>query len=155
MITAADLRVNKKLAASKAVGSICGLAIGDSLGDASRSQFNRENYGITTDFNTGAHWSTDDTEFAALTAKTLIRCKGNLTIEDVVKAWFEDVVTQDELKRGGASEISAAVNLRRGIRPPESGKYSTFHMSDGAAMRVGLLVSFVPEIQSEQLLWQK
>lgn len=137
MITVADLRVNKKLAASKAVGSICGLAIGDSFGDASRSQSNRENYGITTDFNKGTHWSTDDTEFAVLTAETLIRCKGNLTVEDVIKAWLDNVVTQDELKRGGASEISAAINLRRGIRPPLSGKYSTFHMSDGAAMRMG------------------
>jgi ADP-ribosylglycohydrolase len=72
-----------------------------------------------------------------LTAKTLIGCKGKLTTEDVVKAWFEDVVVQDEFKRGGASEVSAANNLRRGIRPPESGKYSTFHMSDGSAMRIG------------------
>lgn len=137
MITVADLRVNKDLAKSKAVGCICGLAIGDSFGDACRMQSNRENYGITTDFNSGASWSTDDTEFALLTAKTLISCNGNLTTEDVVKAWFEEVVVQDEFKRGGASEISAANNLRRGILPPESGKFSTFHMSDGSAMRIG------------------
>lgn len=136
MISIAEIKENKALAKSKAIGCICGLAIGDSFGDASRMQSNRENYGITTDFNSGATWSTDDTEFALLTAKTLIECKGNLTTEDVVKAWFEDVVVQDEFKRGGASEVSAANNLRRGIRPPESGKYSTFHMSDGSAMRI-------------------
>lgn len=148
MITLSVLKADKKLAVSKATGSICGLAIGDSFGDASRMQSNRENYGITTDFNKGATWSTDDTEFALLTAKTLINCKGNLTVEKVVEAWFEDVVVQDEFKRGGASEVSAANNLRRGIRPPESGKYSTFHMSDGSAMRippVGIICAGDPE----------
>lgn len=148
MITAADLKADKDLARSKAVGCICGLAIGDSFGDASRMQSNRENYGITTDFNSGASWSTDDTEFALLTAKTLIGCKGKLTTDEVVKAWFEDVVVQDEFKRGGASEVSAAINLRRGIRPPESGKFSTFHMSDGSAMRiapVGVICAGDPE----------
>lgn len=148
MITTADLKANKELARSKAVGCICGLAIGDSFGDASRTQSNRENYGITTDFNKGASWSTDDTEFALLTAKILIGCKGKLTTEEVVKGWFEDVVVQDEFKRGGASEISAAINLRRGIRPPESGKFSTFHMSDGSAMRiapVGVVCAGDPE----------
>ena len=137
MITRQDLINNRDLAESKAVGSICGLAIGDSFGDASRKQDNRVNYGITTDFNSGASWSTDDTEFALLTAKTLIKCKGNLTTQCVVDAWFEDVVVQDEFKRGGASETSAAMNLRRGLRPPLTGKYSTFHMSDGSAMRIG------------------
>jgi ADP-ribosylglycohydrolase len=137
MLARQDLITNKTLAESKAVGSICGLAIGDSFGDASRMQENRVNYGVTTDFNKGASWSTDDTEFALLTAKTLIKCGGNLTTQDVVDAWFEDVVVQDEFKRGGASEVSAAINLRRGIRPPESGKYSTYHMSDGSAMRIG------------------
>lgn len=136
MISRAEIVNNKEYARSKAVGCICGLAIGDSFGDASRMQSNRENYGITTDFNQGATWSTDDTEFALLTAKMLINCNGNLTTDVVVDAWFEDVVVQDEFKRGGASEVSAAINLRRGIRPPESGKYSTFHMSDGSAMRI-------------------
>ncbi|MBF4692787.1 ADP-ribosylglycohydrolase family protein [Fusibacter ferrireducens] len=152
MISISEIKQNKTLARSKATGCICGLAIGDSFGDASRMQSNRENYGITTDFNSGATWSTDDTEFALLTAKILIGCKGNLTTEDVVKAWFEDVVVQDEFKRGGASEVSAANNLRRGIRPPESGKYSTFHMSDGSAMRiapVGVICAGDPQKAAE------
>lgn len=152
MITREEIIKNRELAKRKAIGCICGLAIGDSFGDASRMQSNRENYGITTDFNQGASWSTDDTEFALLTAKTLIGCGGNLTTEDVVKAWFEDVVVQDEFKRGGASEVSAANNLRRGIRPPESGKYSTFHMSDGSAMRiapVGIICAGAPDKAAE------
>ena len=99
-------------------------------------QSNRENYGITMDFNSGAAWSTDDTEFALLTAKTLINTKGDFTSDDVVKAWMEDVVVQDEFKRGGKSEIRAAENLKKGLLPPQSGKFNTFHMSDGTVMRV-------------------
>ncbi len=136
MLTRKELAADRKMVEDKACGALIGLAIGDSFGDAARMQDNRVNYGITTDFNAGATWSTDDTEFALLTAKTLIGCGGNLTSDDVVKAWFEDVVVQDEYKRGGASEKAAADNLRAGLRPPLSGKFSTFHMSDGTAMRI-------------------
>ena len=121
----------------KVYGALSGLAIGDSFGDASRKPENRADYAITTDFNKGASWSTDDTEFALLTAKTLIRCRGKLTTEEVVRSWMEDVVTQDEYKRGGASEIEAANNLRKGLMPPLSGKFNTFHQSDGSSMRIG------------------
>ena len=137
MITRSELAGNPAKAFDKAYGALSGLAIGDSLGDAARKPENRANYGITTDFNKGASWSTDDTEFALLTAKTLIGCGGNLTSDIVVKAWLEDVAVQDEFKRGGASEIEAANNLRKGIRPPLSGKDNAFHMSDGSAMRIG------------------
>ncbi|MFP3089678.1 ADP-ribosylglycohydrolase family protein [Treponema sp. TIM-1] len=136
MKTREDLIKNPALVREKALGALIGLAVGDSLGDAARTQANRETYGITTDFNSGASWSTDDTEFALLTAKTLITCGGALTEDAVVRAWFENVVVQDEYKRGGASEKAAADNLRAGLRPPLSGKFSTFHMSDGAAMRI-------------------
>ncbi|MDR2069702.1 MAG: ADP-ribosylglycohydrolase family protein [Spirochaetaceae bacterium] len=148
MKTREDLIKNPALAREKALGALIGLAVGDSLGDAARTQANRETYGITTDFNPGASWSTDDTEFALLTAKTLISYGGVLTGEAVVRAWFEDVVVQDEYKRGGASEKAAADNLRMGLRPPLSGKFSTFHMSDGAAMRispVGIIKAGDPE----------
>ena len=33
--------------------------------------------------------------------------------------------------------MEAAQNLRKGIRPSFSGKYNTFHHSDGACMRIG------------------
>ena len=137
MLTREEFKKNPELVFDKAYGSLSGLAIGDSFGDASRKQENRENYAITTDFNSKASWSTDDTEFALLTAKTLIRCGGELTSEEVVKSWLEDVAIQDEFKRGGASEIEAANNVRRGFLPPLSGKYNAFHMSDGSAMRIG------------------
>jgi ADP-ribosylglycohydrolase len=91
MITRSALVANRALVREKAVGALIGLAVGDSFGDAARMQANRETYGFITDFNAGATWSTDDTEFALLTAKTLIRNKGKLTSEAVVEAWFEEI----------------------------------------------------------------
>lgn len=127
---------------NRARGALIGLAIGDSFGDAARNQDNQLNYGFTADFNKGASWSTDDTEFALLTAITLIDCGGQLTSEVVVDHWLRHVVTQDELKRGGASEFEASINLRRGLRPPFTGRYNAYNHSDGAAMRaapIGIL----------------
>ena len=137
MLTRQEFIQDREKVFDKVYGALSGIAIGDSFGDASRKQENRVNYAVTTDFNKGASWSTDDTEFALLTAKTLIRCHGKLTTEECVKSWMEDVVTQDEYKRGGASEIEAANNLRKGILPPLSGKFNTYHMSDGSSMRIG------------------
>lgn len=137
MITREDLIQNKNLALDKAIGSLSGLAIGDSFGDAARGADNQRDYGITTNFNKGASWSTDDTEFALMTAKLLIEHEGNFTSDDVVNMWFKYVATEDELKRGGVSEVEACNNLRRGLRPPQSGMYNAYYMSDGAAMRSG------------------
>lgn len=137
MITREELVKNKQLAFDKAKGSLCGLAIGDSFGDAARKPEFQRDYGITTDFQKGASWSTDDTEFALLTALNLIQTDGNFTSDDVVKLWLKHVATQDELKRGGVSEVEACNNLRRGIRPPDSGRFNPYYMSDGAAMRSG------------------
>lgn len=137
MLTREEFIQDRERVFDKVYGALSGLAIGDSFGDASRKQENRANYAITTDFNKGASWSTDDTEFALLTAKTIIRCGGKLTTEECVRSWMEDVVTQDEYKRGGASEIEAANNLRKGLMPPLSGKFNSFHMSDGSSMRIG------------------
>ena len=56
----------------KAYGAMIGVAIGDALGDVARTQDNHFMYGITMDFGSGAVSSTDDTDFALLTAKILI-----------------------------------------------------------------------------------
>ena len=152
MITRQDLIQNKELALDKAIGSISGLAIGDSFGDAARGADNQRDYGITTDFNKGASWSTDDTEFALMTAKLLIEHEGNFTSDDVVNMWFKYVATEDELKRGGVSEVEACNNLRRGLRPPQSGMYNAYYMSDGAAMRsgpIGIVCAGDPERAAE------
>ncbi len=137
MLTREQLRQNPKELKERAIGSLCGLAIGDSLGDAARYQENRVNFGFVTDFTSKATWSTDDTEFALLVAQTLIETHGDLTTEAVVSAWKKHVSVQDEFPRGGASEITAIRNLSMGITPPDSGKFSTYSNSDGAAMRVG------------------
>ena len=136
MLSRNDLINNRYLAYDKALGAMAGLAIGDSFGDASRKQDNQLRYGITTDFNKEATWSTDDTEFALLTAKILIECEGCLSREKLVKGWMENVASQDDFPRGGASEIEAVRNLKRGILPPYSGEYNSYHNSDGAAMRI-------------------
>ncbi|MFA6890840.1 MAG: ADP-ribosylglycohydrolase family protein [Sphaerochaetaceae bacterium] len=152
MLTRNELENDVTERENRACGALIGLAIGDSFGDACRLQDNRVNYGITTDFNKGASWSTDDTEFALLTAKTLIKTKGHYTSKAVVDAWMENVVVQDEFQRGGQSEISAANNLRKGLLPPQSGKYNTFHMSDGTAMRippVGIVCAGDPDKAAE------
>ena len=136
MISLNELKNNKELISDKAYGALGGLAIGDSLGDASRKPENQMNYGFTTDFNQGASWSTDDTEFALLTAKILIDTNGNPTSDDVADAWLRHVAVHDELNRGGVSEVEASNNLRQGLRPPLTGMYNTYHMSDGAVMRI-------------------
>lgn len=137
MITRQQLAENRELLNEKAVGALCGLAIGDSLGDAARMPEKQRDYGFTTDFDKGASWSTDDTEFALLVAETMISRGGDFASDDVVDMWLKHVATEDELKRGGVSEVEACNNLRRGIRPPESGKFNAYYMSDGAAMRSG------------------
>lgn len=137
MITRQELLQDRVRLTDKAIGALCGLAIGDSFGDAARMPENQRDYGFTTDFNKGASWSTDDTEFALLVAETILSKGGDFTSEDVVEMWLKHVATEDELKRGGVSEVEACNNLRRGIRPPESGRFNPYHQSDGAAMRSG------------------
>lgn len=135
MLTRSGLPVNKTLLEDRAFGAMIGLAIGDSFGDAARTPENHQRFGITMDFDDKTAWSTDDTEFAILTAKILIDAGGNPTVDDVVRAWRAYVATQDQLPRGGASEIEAAENLRRGLLPPKSGEFNSHCLSDGAAMR--------------------
>lgn len=136
MMTKKQLLEDPAKLRDRARGVMAGLAIGDSFGDASRKPENQLAYGITTDFGDGAAWSTDDTEFGLLTAQTLIECGGRLTRAAVADAWRAHVVSLDrELNRGGASEMEAAENLRRGLEPPFTGLYNSFGHSDGAAMR--------------------
>lgn len=143
---------NKELFYSRAAGCLFGHAIGDSFGDLARSADNHFQYGITTDFNAQAAPGTDDTEFALLTAQTLIDTEGNLTDDAVLKNWREYVLPLSELKRGGASEREAALNIRRNILPPLSGTYNSYHLSDGAAMRatpIGIVAAGNPSLAAK------
>lgn len=136
MISINDFIKDDELKIDKAYGALIGHAIGDSFGDAARTPENHINYGITTDFGEGDTWSTDDTDFALLTAKTILENNGNFIIDNVVKSWMTYVAPLSHLSRGGASEIEGIANIKRGIMPPLSGQYNSHYMSDGAAMRV-------------------
>ncbi len=136
MLSREDLINNTELKMDKAVGSLIGLAIGDSLGDAARMDSNRVTYGFTTDFNSEASWSTDDTEFALLTTKIVIDKKGEFNAFDIADTWVNTLGKQKEFRRGGKSEIAAISNLLDGTLPPDSGRFNAFSESDGAAMRV-------------------
>lgn len=148
MLAKNDLLKDKGLLRDRACASLVGHAIGDSFGDIARSSEYHLQYGITTDFSERPAPGTDDTEFALLTAQTLINTKGNLTAADVLESWRKHVLPLSELKRGGASEREAAQNIRRGVLPPLSGIYNSHYMSDGAAMRVtpiGIVCAGDPE----------
>lgn len=148
MLSKIDLLKNKILIQDRACASLVGHAIGDSFGDIARSPDFHLQYGITMDFSEKPAPGTDDTEFALLTAQTLIKAKGNLTDADVLESWKTHVLPLSELRRGGASEREAAANIRRGMLPPLSGIYNSHYMSDGAAMRVtpiGIVCAGDPE----------
>ena len=136
MLTKAELLKDKTLLQDRACASLVGHAIGDSFGDIARSPDYHLQYGITMDFSDKPAPGTDDTEFALMTAQTLIKTKGNLTDADVLESWKTHVLPLSELKRGGASEREAAANIRRGVLPPLSGIYNSHYLSDGAAMHV-------------------
>jgi len=148
MNSKSDIIKNKSLLHDRACASLVGHAIGDSFGDAARTPECHLRFGITMDFPEGPVPGTDDTEFALLTAHTLINAKGELTDSNVLESWTKHVLPLSELKRGGASEREAAANVRRGVTPPLSGIYNSHYMSDGAAMRVtpiGIVCAGDPE----------
>ncbi len=147
-----NLNLTPKEFQSKAEGCLVGLAIGDAFGDAARDPENQFLYGITMDWPEKPTFSTDDTEFALLSAEILINSKGKPTPEHVLAAWKEHVLVEDELKRGGASEREAATNIRKGLTAPETGKYNAYSKSDGAAMRsapMGIVAAGDPELAAE------
>ena len=137
---------------SRAAGCLLGLAIGDAFGDACRDPENQFLYGMTMDWPEKPSFSTDDTEFALLSAEILINAKGYPTREHVLAAWKQHVLVEDELKRGGASEREAAANIKRGLKAPETGIYNAYAMSDGAAMRaapMGIVAAGKPALAAE------
>lgn len=121
---------------SKASGCLVGLAVGDALGDLGRDNEYRKRYGLATELHHSAK-STDDTEFALLTARALVDCGGDLTVEAVVRAWQRYILDQGGVfERGGQPLYGAVANLRRGMLPPLSGRDNVAHYDDGAAMRI-------------------
>jgi ADP-ribosylglycohydrolase len=136
VITRTALARDRKRCEDKALGCLIGLAVGDALGDLGRTDAYRQRYGIVTDLYNGSQ-STDDTEFALLTARTLLECDAVLTLDAAVRSWKKHVLDQGGIhERGGKPLYGAVENLRRGIMPPLSGSDNVANNDDGAAMRV-------------------
>ncbi|GAA4174646.1 ADP-ribosylglycohydrolase family protein [Gryllotalpicola koreensis] len=126
----------------RARGSMAGLAIGDAIGRPVEGLSAAEiqaKHGRVTGYLQWPPAGSDDTEYALLTAKTLLRVGPGATRDDFAHSWVEDVLPQaDNFAGGGFSEMAAIDNLRRGIRPPLSGDH-IHSWSDGLAMRVAPL----------------
>ncbi len=136
MITRKELTRDKNLCKDKAAGCLIGLAVGDALGDLGRNDAYRQRYGIVTNLYGDAK-STDDTEFALLTARTLLDCDGNLTSEAVARSWKKYIIQEGGIhQRAGRPLIGAVENLKRGMLPPYSGMDNVLNNDDGAAMRI-------------------
>lgn len=148
MITRAALRQNRELCRDRAVGCFVGLAVGDAFGDIARNDAYRQRYGIVTNLYAGAK-STDDTEFAVLTAQSLLDYNGVLTPEAHLRSWKKYILDQGGVfARGGRPQYGAVENLRRGILPPYSGIDNVLNNDDGAAMRIapiGILCAGEPQ----------
>jgi len=136
MLSRSDLAANSQLCIEKAQGSLLGLAVGDAMGDLGRSAEYRARYGIVTQLYTGGK-STDDTEFALLTAATLLDCGGHLTYAALVDSWFRRILNAGGVnERAGRPLYGAAANLERGMLPPRTGRDNVMNDDDGAAMRI-------------------
>lgn len=135
MISRQDLAADRAKCRSKAVGCFAGLAIGDTFGELGRSDEYRRRYGIVTNLY-GDTQSTDDTEFAILTAKIVLACGGKLTDEVVNQHWMQHIVKEGIQARSGTVALGARANLERGMTAPLSGQDNVHAYDDGVAMRI-------------------
>ncbi|MFD6697923.1 MULTISPECIES: ADP-ribosylglycohydrolase family protein [unclassified Microbacterium] len=121
-------------------GAVLGQAIGDALGaptEGMTRQAIRDNFGRVVDFLSDDPAGTDDTEYAALTALTLLKYGPAMTSEDVAREWRAALIDQTTpFDGGGFSEMDAIHNLAKGLNPPASGSDNHELWSDGSAMRV-------------------
>ncbi|MGH3358459.1 MAG: ADP-ribosylglycohydrolase family protein [Nocardioidaceae bacterium] len=124
---------------SRARGSLAGLAAGDALGRPAEGMEPDEiaqRWGRIEGYVAETPLGSDDTEYALLTAKALLRYRESFSAETVADLWRDEVCNQEDgFKGGGFSEMAAIRNLQRGHRPPRSGQHA-HAWSDGLAMRV-------------------
>ncbi len=125
----------------RAHGCLIGQAIGDALGapvEGYTPASIRKRYGSITDFLQDRPVGTDDTEYAVLNALILLEYGLALNEDDLLDIWRRWLMTPDSGFRGGGfSDLIAMNNLRRGLRPPASGRFNQHGLSDGLAMAVG------------------
>jgi ADP-ribosylglycohydrolase len=94
-------------------------------------------YGWVEDFLSDDPAGTDDTEYAVLTARTVLKHGHKLTPADVTAAWRENLVEQEGgFYGGGFSEMTAINNIRAGLVAPRTGTDNHEMWSDGTAMRI-------------------
>lgn len=156
MITRKELISDTALCIKKSKGCMIGLAVGDALGDLGRDNAIRNTYGIVTDFFDSLAGSTDDTEFALLSAKALIKSNGELSLKALYETWEQYILVEGGiLERGGRPLYGAVANLKRGILPPQSGTDNVMNNDDGAAMRIspiGIINSGNPDKAAEMAI---
>lgn len=119
-------------------GSLLGLAVGDALGQPTEGwspDAIKSKWGYIESLPEGSVAVSDDTEYALFSAQILLKYGMKVTSADFAHEWIEHIVPQSgPFKGAGFSEMAAIDNLRRGMRPPDSGKH--YHSwSDGLAMR--------------------
>lgn len=126
-------------ATDRARGCLVGLAVGDALGGPAEGLSPAEvraRHGRIQGFLDPLASVSDDTEYALFSAQVLIDHRGAPTAEDFEAAWRARILPQTgPFKGAGFSEMAAIDNLRRGLRPPASGRHH-HAWSDGLAMRV-------------------
>jgi ADP-ribosylglycohydrolase len=96
--------------------------------------------------------ATDDGEFAAVAALTLIEADGDYSSEALFAGWHKHVVQPGDDIWSGISERNSIVNARRGLRPPETGNDNPAHFDDGAVARAvpaGIRLAGQPERAAE------
>lgn len=121
----------------RARGCLLGLAAGDALGAPAENLAPEEiaaRWGVLTEIEGGG---TDDTEYTIFAAGVLLRHGHGLTSEDVARAWREDILARIDgpMRGAGFSELGTVRALRRGLRPPLTGRLHAHGWSDGLAMR--------------------
>jgi len=123
---------------SRAIGCLMGLAIGDAMGAPvegwSVGQI-KEKYGRVEGFLRPDSVVTDDTEYAIMTAKLLLKFGPTITLQNIIDTWME-MIKEGELAGGGFSTSGAINHLREGVLPPACGRNKPDSYSDGAAMRI-------------------
>jgi ADP-ribosylglycohydrolase len=125
---------------NRVYGALIGQAVGDALGAPTEGMTREEitaKYGWVDDFVSDDPAGTDDTEYAVLTARTVLKHGHKLTPADVTAAWRENLVEQEGgFYGGGFSEMTAINNIRAGLVAPRTGTDNHEMWSDGTAMRI-------------------
>lgn len=128
-----------KQSTDRARGSLAGLAVGDALGGPAEGMEPAEiaaRWGRIEGYVLDIPMGSDDTEYALLTARALLRFSSDFTSHNIARLWRDEVCGQEgAFGGGGFSEMSAINNLALGMDPPRSGQHS-HSWSDGLAMRV-------------------